>query len=186
MSFGFSVGDFLAVLKLVGTVIDGLRESSHVSTSVRSLINELNSLETALLRVKRLDLGADQNAERVALRQAASRCQQTIDAFYKKLQKDQPYLQQQSGLDFNMKAAWAKIKWAVGKGDDLETFRAKIRGPTNSIERLLLTTQMEATIVQGRTRDLQHERVAHTIRNFSRQAMEALSSIFVSVTQSVQ
>ena len=69
VGFGFSVGDFLAALKLVGTVIDALRESSHASSSFRSLINELYALEYVLL-----DLDDGHNFEKHALRQAASQC----------------------------------------------------------------------------------------------------------------
>lgn len=74
VSFGFSVGDFLAALRLVGTVIDALRESSHASSSFRSLINKLYALETALLHVKLLDLELGHNSEKVALQQAALQC----------------------------------------------------------------------------------------------------------------
>ncbi|RYP71262.1 hypothetical protein DL771_004954 [Monosporascus sp. 5C6A] len=82
--FGFSVGDFLAALKLVGTVIDALRESSNSGSTYRELLSELYSLETALLRVKRIDLDESQHIEKLALRQAAAQCQRTIDSFWKK------------------------------------------------------------------------------------------------------
>ncbi|RYP28695.1 hypothetical protein DL767_007092 [Monosporascus sp. MG133] len=184
VGFGFSVGDFLAVLRLVGTVIDALRESSDVSSSFRSLINELYALESALLHVKRLDADVS-HVEKVALQQAASQCQRTIDAFYKKIQKYQPYLQQ-GGTDSRIKDAWAKIKWAVCKKDDLETFRAEISGHTRSIEILLLSMQMEATTMHTREQDSQHKSLASRIQDFSCQVMGRLGTITESVAQSVQ
>ncbi len=81
VGFGFSVGDFLAALRLVGTVIDALRESSHAGSSFRSLLDELYALESVLIHVKRLDLDDRHNVGQLALRQAASQCQRTIDAF---------------------------------------------------------------------------------------------------------
>ena len=81
VGFGFSVGDFLAALELVGTIIDALRESSHASTSFRSLIDELSVLETALVRVKRHDIDDSHNVNKLALQQAASQCQRNIDNF---------------------------------------------------------------------------------------------------------
>jgi hypothetical protein len=134
VGFGFSVGDFLAVLRLVGAVIDALRESSHSGSSFRSLINELYALETALLHVKRLDPDSGHIIEHVALREAASQCQRTINGFYAKIQKYQPHLQR-GGTDSTIKDAWMKIKWAVCKKDDLETFRAEVRGHTSGGER---------------------------------------------------
>ncbi|KAF2810771.1 uncharacterized protein BDZ99DRAFT_462094 [Mytilinidion resinicola] len=79
--FGFSVGDFLAALKLTSTVIDAPRSSSCSGTQFRELLNELYTLESALLRVKRVELHDSQNVERVALSQAVAQCQRTIDGF---------------------------------------------------------------------------------------------------------
>ncbi|RYO92937.1 hypothetical protein DL766_008435 [Monosporascus sp. MC13-8B] len=109
VGFGFSVGDFLAALKLVGTLIDALRESSHASSSFHSLISELYALESVLLRVKRLDFDDRHNVGKLALRQAASQCQRTTDAFWKEIQKYQPHLQQ-SGTDSRIRDGWAKVK----------------------------------------------------------------------------
>lgn len=82
VGFGFSVGDFVAVIGLVHTVIDAVRDSSHVTSSFRALLTELYDLESALLRVKSLDADINQ-VQQVTLRHAASQCQSTIDAFYK-------------------------------------------------------------------------------------------------------
>jgi len=182
VGFGFSVGDFLAVLTLVGTVIDALRESSHVSASFYSLINELFALETSFLRVKSLETDDDQY---VQLRQAASQCQRTIDAFYKKIQKYQPHLQQE-GTDSKIKDVWKKIKWATCKKQDLEEFRAEIRGHTSSIEILLLSMQIEATTMHTRKQDSQYKGFASKIQDFSNQVMGMLSTITDSVAHSVQ
>ncbi|KAL2821168.1 hypothetical protein BJX63DRAFT_258123 [Aspergillus granulosus] len=66
----FSVGDIIAAIKLVGTVTDALRESSHASTSFRSLIHELYALERAPPSVKQLDLGESQEADKITLQRA--------------------------------------------------------------------------------------------------------------------
>lgn len=73
-------------------VIDALRETPEARTSFRSLIDELYALESALLRVKRLDVDNSLYIEKLAFQQAASQCQRTIDVFYTKVQKYQPYL----------------------------------------------------------------------------------------------
>jgi len=74
MSFGFSVGDFIAALELVGTVIQSLRESSGAKSEFRGLVHELYGLETALLRIKHLDLDEEYEADYLSLKQAASQC----------------------------------------------------------------------------------------------------------------
>lgn len=92
VGFGFSIGDFLAALKLVGTVIDALSEASASGAACRELLHQLVTLETALLQVKRLDLENEQRTENIALCQAAAQCQRTIDEFWNKIQKYQPHL----------------------------------------------------------------------------------------------
>lgn len=125
VGFGFSVGNSLAALNPVGTVNDALRETSEARTSFRSLIDEPYALESALLRVKRLDVGNSLYVEKLALR--------TINVFYTKVQKYQPYLQQ-DGTNTRLKGAWARIKWATCRKGDVDTLRAEIRGHTSSIE----------------------------------------------------
>ena len=183
--FGFSVGDFIAVIKLVGTVIDALRDSPFASSSTRSLINELYALESALIQVKRLDPDVGHNFEKVALQQAASQCQRMIDAFYGKIQKDQCHLQQ-GGTDSKIKDAWVKIKWTVCKKEDLEKFRAEIRGHTSSITILLLALQMEATGVQTRKHDSQQKSLTCRMQDFSSQAMGVLTTVTDNLAESIQ
>jgi hypothetical protein len=81
VGFGFSAGDFIAALELVGTVIDALRDSGSASAEYRELLRVLYSLETVLIQVKRLEVHESQRAELVAPRKAAAQCQQTIDDF---------------------------------------------------------------------------------------------------------
>ena len=90
--FGFSVGDFVAALNLVGTVIDSLRSSGRSSSQYRSLIEELYILEDVLIRVKRIELDDAQSRERLALEQAAAHCQHTIDDFMSRISNYQPHL----------------------------------------------------------------------------------------------
>lgn len=139
--FGFSAGDFIAALKVVKDVIDALRDSGGAGEEYRELINELYTLETALLEVKRVELDDEQHAQRVALQQAASQCHGTIDEFWKKIQKYQPHLRSE-GSGSRVKDGWRKIQWAMCTEKDVASFRAKLRGHTGSINLLLMTVQM--------------------------------------------
>jgi hypothetical protein len=184
VGFGFSVGDFLAALKLVGTVIDALREASESGDSYRELLHELLALETALLHVKRLDLDDGQRTEKMALRQAAAQCQRTIDKFWDKIRKYQPHLRD-GGTGSRLKDSWVKIKWAVCK-DDMERFKADLRGHTGAIEVLLLAVHMEATTMQTRRQNEAQKTLAGRIQESSLQWLGRLSAITDGVNQSVQ
>ena len=87
VGFGFSVGDFLNALELVSTVIDAVQDSGAASSEYRELLNELQSLRTALLQVERLEIDQVQHSEHMALKQAASRCEGTIHEFWHKIRK---------------------------------------------------------------------------------------------------
>ncbi len=139
--FGFSAGDFIAALKLVGTIIDALRDSGEAGTEYRELLHELDSLKSALLLVERLDGDEIPQSEIDSLRQAAARCQVTIEEFWKKAQKYQSSL----GSDRSsptLKTGWMKIKWALCRKDDLVKFRAEIAGHTWSINIILHAIQL--------------------------------------------
>ncbi len=82
VGFGFSTGDFIAAIDLVGRVIDALRSSGHAGSEYRELISQLLFLETALIQVKELEFEESQYAEAVSLRQAAAQCRRTIDGFW--------------------------------------------------------------------------------------------------------
>ena len=141
VGFGFSAGDFIAAIELVGTVIDALRTSSNASLEYRELISQLLSLETALIQVKGLEFEESQYAEVIALRQAAAQCRRTIDGFLKKIEKYQPSLSG-GGEGSRVRDAWMKVKWAVCRKEDVVRFKADLVGHTESIQLLLMTVQM--------------------------------------------
>jgi hypothetical protein len=141
VGFGFSTGDFIAAIELVSTVVGALRESGDSSTEYQTLISQLYTLETALLRVKRLELDDMQHPEAVALQQAASQCQRTIDAFSEKIAKYQPSLRA-GGSGNTIKDAWRKVKWALCQKEDLVRFKADLMAHTESIDMLLIAVHM--------------------------------------------
>ncbi|KUJ20515.1 Metallo-dependent hydrolase [Mollisia scopiformis] len=114
--FGFSIGDFIAAIELVGTVIDALRSSGSASTEYRELVSQLLSLEMALIQVKNLEFEECQYAEVTALRQAAVRCRGTIDAFWEKVKKYQPAL---GGDGSGVRERWMRMR----KRSDLQDKR---------------------------------------------------------------
>ncbi|KAF2491804.1 hypothetical protein BU16DRAFT_594919 [Lophium mytilinum] len=185
IGFGFSVGDFLAALKLTSTVIDALRSSSCSGTQYRELLHELYTLESALLRVKRVELHDSQNAERIALQQAAAQCQRTIDGFWDKAAKYQPHLRT-GGSGKRTKDGWMKMKWAVCKKEDLETFKADLRGHTGAIEVLLLTVQMGSIALHARKQEENHKTLMGMVQYVSASWMARLTAVSDNVTTVVQ
>jgi histidinol dehydrogenase len=141
VGFGFSAGDFISALELVTTVVNALRESGESSTEYQALIKQLYTLESALIRVKQLELDDAQHAEVVALRQAAAQCQNTIDAFLEKIKSYQPSLRA-GGSGSRVKDSWRKIKWALCKKEDVVRFKADLMAHTESIDILLIAIHL--------------------------------------------
>ena len=139
--FGFSVGDFLATLELVHDVIEALKASGGSSAEFVELMNELYSLERALLQVKHLNVPSSMQPQLAAVRQAAALSQGSIDDFLQKIKKFQPTLRI-GGSQHKWKDALHKIQWRLYKKDDVDALRATLRGHTLSIIMLLQSIQL--------------------------------------------
>ena len=161
--FGFSVGDFLAALELVSTVIDALRDSGQAGNEFRELLHQLYSLETALIQVKRLEIDDSQYDELVALRQAAAQCQCTINAFWDKIEVYQRNLGPFASRASKLRDRWMRVRWAVCKKSDVATFKADLAGHTESMQLLLSTLQMGTLNIHKRKHEHQQRTLAGRI-----------------------
>lgn len=141
VGFGFSTGDFIAGIDLIGTIINALNDASTASLEYRELIRQLYSLESALIQVKKVKFDGAQHAETVGLWQAASQCHQAIDDFWKTIQKYQPHLRE-GGSNSRIKDSWMRVRWSLCKKDDLAKFKINLSAHTASIQLLLNTLQM--------------------------------------------
>ncbi|KAF2635970.1 hypothetical protein P280DRAFT_553318 [Massarina eburnea CBS 473.64] len=178
MSFGFSTGDFIAALNLIQGAIDAISSSHGSSAQYRSLLRELYALESALLRVKSLELDASLDSEKRALEQAASLCQRDIDEFLTRIREYQPHLRaggSGDGMGAKAKDAWMKIKWAKCREDDVDRFKAVLMGHSGSISRMLHTTEVKNTTLQSQRQEQQQGRLVGLFQTAS-------SSVFSSVT----
>ena len=144
VGFGFSVGDFIQAVKLVGTVIDSLSASSRSSAELRELLHQLYSLETALQEVKRLEVEECLHAEVLALKQSAAQCQRTITGFLDRTQTYQPQILDTHGLGNTIQAKWRRLKWAWCKKTEVVQFKSDLLAHTESIQLLLSTLQMKS------------------------------------------
>jgi ferredoxin-NADP reductase len=140
-AFGFSVGDFIAGIKLVKDLIDSLDEAAGAGPAYRRLAAELRSLERALTEVKNLRIHPSQAAQKVALEQAASQCQDCIETFFcenTKFSNTLGALATKSKWRTNL----CKFQWAVCKPDAVSKFRAEITGHVLTVNTLMATIQL--------------------------------------------
>lgn len=123
LPFGFSASDFVAGINLVRELIKALKDTAGSSAEYIDLIQELYSLERALLEVNRLNLDESQHTQTLALKQAAAQCQHTIDDFLQRIRKFQPALRL-GGSKSSWRDGLRKVEWALCKKEDVRSFRA--------------------------------------------------------------
>ena len=140
MSFGFSVGDFLATARLIRDTISLLRSASN--SSYQELILELHGLQRALHEIEHLKCPSSQEAELNGIKVAALMCQHLLDEFAAKAKKFQGL-----GVDRGGKFAkkelpkiWArKLQWGFSMEKDVAELRAYLAAHVRSLSMSLIT-----------------------------------------------
>jgi hypothetical protein len=123
MSFGFSVGDFLGVIKLACDVTKALNDSRGASAELKRLIDMLDSLTKAVNNAVHTVSGWDQaypNPENIAPRNALIEehhiCRRLLENFWNDSEK---YTQSiLNGRGSRVKREMAKIKWCMFRNED--------------------------------------------------------------------
>ena len=121
MSFGFSVGDFLAVGKLVTDIVSSLKDVGGSQNQYRDLICELECLRLALDHVKSLaQTRSSQHAD--AIKYTALSCRRPLEDFLSRINKydDSLGARPQSTA---LKAVFDKVKFPLGHGTTSIGFR---------------------------------------------------------------
>lgn len=139
VGFGFSVGDFIASISLISSLIKSLEEGAGSSAAYQELITELYVLENALMLVKRLELDATSSTKPIVER-AVLNCQKTITRFLEKNRKFAPRLRK-GGSSSAWRDALRKVQWALYREEDVRKLRAEINAHTGSINTLLMVHQ---------------------------------------------
>jgi len=86
MSFGLSIGDFLAVGKLIADITSSLREAGGSNSEYQELLRELESLNHALKHLDKLPTnGLSTNLE--SIKYAALSCRLPLEQFLGKIKK---------------------------------------------------------------------------------------------------
>ena len=166
--FGFSVGDFIAAIRLVGTVTDALRNAQRAGREFADIVQLLSTLEVCLINVKEIVLENPGDPHGALLHRAVAQCQRTIHAFWKQVQKYQPHLQSTEHSS-KLRDSWMKVRWALCKQEDVARFKAEIQCQVIAIELALTTLQLQR---QGRG-----QRNASRMADDSRHCVEQLATL---------
>ncbi|MCJ1272603.1 hypothetical protein MMC21_000389 [Puttea exsequens] len=142
--FGFSVGDLFLGLKIIKDSIEAVNDSTGASVDYAALIKEINNLQHGLNAVEELRLAHDLSQQQsLALKDAVSSCQETIQGFVNSIAKYQPHLHANAS---GLQSKFRKIKWSLCKKDDVAKLRAQLNSHTSLINMLLITIQSKQSL----------------------------------------
>jgi hypothetical protein len=140
MSFGFSVGDFLAAGTAIRNIIGALK--GEATFEYRELELELHGLQRALSEIEHLrtESGQDEAALN-AIKAAALMCQYPLDEFRSKLRRYQRLSSENAApTTLNRVKGWGrKARWNLSMEEEVHKLRAYIAGHTASLNMRLLT-----------------------------------------------
>lgn len=138
--FGFSVGDFVAGIKLVGDIVDAFNDGAGAKKNYQSLVFELQELSSALKEIRYVRFDESHSPQKAALERTAKKCEELIQAFLAQNAKFQRSLGNRptaSRLRRNMH----KIQWAISRKTAVDHLRTQILGHTTTINTLLIAIQ---------------------------------------------
>ena len=123
MSFGFSVGDFIAAGILIKDIISALRNSS--TTEHQELLLELHGLQRALNEIEHIQASPQQETEVNAVKAAALTCQYRLDDFAGKLKKYESLGHVGKASSADKAKFWRlKLQWGFSMETEVQSLRA--------------------------------------------------------------
>jgi len=194
MSFGFSVGDFIAVGSLIYQLAESLREGGSAS-EYRQVVNELGHLQNALSHLEKLN----PNAELVdGVNALLKDCRQTLEEWLGKISKFDRHLGHASGAStISGKAVLRKMQWRFREGIEAGYMRSRIMFYIQSFNLLLSIESRNSTVgissriedvhsIIRRQVDAQSGELNQTMRNTALTVSSELRPTFASLATNVE
>lgn len=139
--FGFGVGDFIAVAKLLLDIQNALKENRGASDGYQSLMRQLNSLYKVMERL-RLMVSSNQLSDIAtcnAIREEVKICEDLMLQFLQATEKYRDSLNK-GGSRNKVKDAWKKMSWGLFKKEDIQELRESLKVHTDCITMLMMTS----------------------------------------------
>ena len=141
MSFGFSVGDFLAVGKLIVDITTCLKDVSGSKSEYRDVVLELECLQKALLHLDRLKpRGESLNVD--SIKYAALSCRRPLEEFLAKLRRYESSLGPRA-IESSWKAPVDKIRFMVSQKDEIRKMQSYLSVHVGTLNMLLAECGLE-------------------------------------------
>ena len=143
MSFGFSVGDFIAAGQLIFQIAETLKGVGGAKSDYQELLRELESLDKALKHVDRL-----KGATADSIKCAALMCRYPLEDFLNKVRRFDKSLGVGS-ISNSVKSIGRKLQWGFVKKDEIARLRDYLSLHIGSLNMQLLTAGLESLHTQA-------------------------------------
>ena len=141
MSFGFSVGDFIAAGILIKDIVSALQISS--TTEHQELLLELYGLQRALNEIEHLKAAPRQETEVNAVKVAALTCQYRLHDFAEKLNKYESLGHISKASCAEKAKLWRlKLQWGFSMEAEVQSLRAYLIAHVGYLNMRLTTLNM--------------------------------------------
>jgi hypothetical protein len=125
MSFGFSVGDFIAVGKLISNITTSLQNIGGAKCDYRELVREFHLLQDLLHDVDRLQAVGTTSKAVDSIKASALSCRYLLDQVHKDITK------YEKSLGVKSRARWVrttsdKLRWSFGEHDNIKRLQVYI------------------------------------------------------------
>ena len=183
MSFGFSVGDFLAVGTLIADITNSLREAGGSKSEYQEPLRELESLNHTLKHLDKLPTdGASANLESIKF--ASLSCQQPLEQLLGKIKKYDKALGIYSGANPIKKTA-DKLRWAFGEKDEIKKLQSYLNIHIRTINILLAEHGLEKMNLASEKGELDQLHIRERLEN-TKSLMQWIKDSVIAQTAAVQ
>jgi hypothetical protein len=141
MSFGFSVGDFLAVGKLIADITTCLKDVGGSKSEYRDLIVELECLQKALVHLDQLKPQGDARCTD-SIKYAALSCRRPLGEFLAKLKRYEPLLGPRA-IGSSWKAPVDKVRFLISEKDEIRKMQSYLSVHVGTLNVLLAEYGLE-------------------------------------------
>ena len=143
MSFGFSVGDFIAVGKLINDIVKCLQSVGGAKSEYQEMVREFEILTKALVHIDHLKAADEKmTAQLNYIKFAALSCRYPLQDFMTKMEEYDSSLGTRARMDMMRKAA-RKVRWSFGPSGDIKQLRMYLNTHVGTINMLLAQYGLE-------------------------------------------
>ena len=167
MSFGFSVGDFIAVGSLVAEITGCLRESEGAKADYQELLRALECLHQALQHLDKLGQRCASSTENLdSIKYAALSCRHPLEEFLGNIKK----YNQSLGLwtkENGVKSMADKLKWSFGTGkkEEIAKLQNYLSVHVGTINILLAEHSLEQLDLVSQKAEIDHKYIHERIED---------------------